>query len=59
MRLDSVLRKPNVTRNMILDYIKTKHHLYFLNTKLKDEQLFKFIDKILIKSGKGRLEKID
>lgn len=43
---------------MVLDYVKTKHHLYFLNTKLKDEQILKFIDKILVKLGKGRLQKI-
>ncbi len=36
MRLDSVLRKPNVSRTMVLDYVKTKHHLYFVNTKIKD-----------------------
>lgn len=36
MRLDSILRKNNVNRNDVLNYIKTKHHLYFLNTKLKD-----------------------
>jgi hypothetical protein len=52
MRLDSVLRKQNVNRNMVLDYIKTKHHLYFVNTKLTDAQLFKFIDKVLLKLGK-------
>ncbi len=36
MRIDSILRKPNVNRNDVLNYVKTKHHLYFLNTKLKD-----------------------
>ncbi len=34
------------------NYIKTKHHLYFLNGKVKDQLLLKFIDKILIKTGK-------
>jgi hypothetical protein len=52
MRLDSILRKSNVSRNDVLNYVKTKHHLYFINTKLKDEQIVKFIDKILLKTGK-------
>ena len=61
MRIDSILRKPNVNRNDVLNYIKSKHHLYFLNTKLKDEQILKFIDKILHRLGKSKqppLEKI-
>ncbi len=53
MRLDSILRKLNVNRNDVLNYVKTKHHLYFLNTKLKDEQILKFIDKLLQKLGKA------
>ena len=36
MRLDSIMRKPNVTRTDVLTYIKNKHHLYFLNGKVKD-----------------------
>ena len=52
MRLDSILRKPNVKREDVLNYVKTKHHLYFLSGKVKDEQILKFIDKILIKTGK-------
>ncbi len=53
MRLDSILRKLKVNRNDVLNYVKTKHHLYFLNTKLKDEQILKFIDRILHKLGKA------
>jgi hypothetical protein len=51
MRLDSVLRKPKVTREDVLNYIKTKHHLYFVGGKIKDAQLLKFIDKILLRRG--------
>lgn len=51
MRLDSVLRKQKVTRDDVLNYVKTKHHLYFANNKIKDAQLFKFIDKILSRKG--------
>ena len=51
MRLDSVLRKPKVTREDVLNYIKTKHHLYFVSGKVKDAQLFKFIDKLLVRKG--------
>ena len=51
MRLDSVLRKPKVTREDVLNYIKTKHHLYFVSGKVKDAQLFKFIDKLLLRKG--------
>lgn len=51
MRLDSVLRKPKVTRDDVLNYIKNKHHLYFASGKVKDPQLFKFIDKILLRKG--------
>ena len=36
MRLDSILRKPNVSRIDVLNYVKNKHHLYFLNNKIKD-----------------------
>lgn len=60
MRLDSVLRKNNVTRKDILNYVKTKHCLYFLNDKIKDSQILKFIDRILAKNlkGKPQLQKI-
>ena len=51
MRIDSVLRKPKVTRDDVLMYIKNKHHLYFANGKVKDPQLLKFIDKILLRKG--------
>lgn len=55
MRLDSILRKPNLTRMDVLEYVKNKHHLYFLNGKIKDVQLLKFIDKILARTGKGKI----
>ena len=51
MRIDSVLRKPKVTRDDVLNYIKNKHHLYFVSGKVKDPQLLKFIDKILLRRG--------
>lgn len=51
MRLDSILKKPKVTRDNVLNYIKTKHHLYFASGKIKDSQLIKFIDKLLYKKG--------
>ena len=51
MRLDSVLPKPKVTRDDVLAYVKNKHHLYFANGKVKDPQLLKFIDKILLRKG--------
>ena len=51
MRLDSVLRKPNVSREDVLNYVKTKHYLYFTSGKIKDDLLYKFIDKILMKKG--------
>lgn len=51
MRLDSVLRKPKVSRDDVLFYVKNKHHLYFANGKVKDPQLLKFIDKILLRKG--------
>ena len=54
MRLDSILRKPQVSRNDVLDYVKNKHHLYFLNGKIKDAQLLKFIDKILARTSKPK-----
>lgn len=53
MRLDSIMRKPNVNRIDVLNYIKNKHHLYFLNNKVKDQQLLKFIDKIIAKNSKN------
>ncbi len=52
MRLDSILRKSNVNRIDVLNYVKNKHYLYFLNGKLKDPQLLKFIDKILARTAK-------
>ena len=60
MRLDSIMRKPQVTRIDMLNYVKNKHHLYFLNGKIKDAQLLKFIDKILARTSKpkGNLEQI-
>ena len=51
MRLDSILRKPNSNRIDLLNYLKNKHYLYF-NSKLKDEQLLKFIDILLSKHKK-------
>lgn len=51
MRLDSVLRKPKVSRDDVLAYVKNKHNLYFISGKVKDPQLFKFIDKILLRKG--------
>ena len=54
MRLDSIMRKPNVTRIDVLNYIKNKHHLYFLNDKIKDVQLLKFIDKIIARTSKNK-----
>lgn len=52
MRLDSVMKVPNVSRDDILNYIKTKHHLYFVGGQVSNEQLYKFIDKILLRCGK-------
>lgn len=54
MRLDSIFKKSNVNRIDILNYIKNKHYLYFLNGKVKDQQLLKFIDKILSKLAKNK-----
>ena len=56
MRLDSILRKTNVNRIDVLNYIKNKHHLYFLNGKVKDTQLLKFIDKIVARNLKNKSE---
>lgn len=47
IRLASILAKDHATKEQILNYIKTKHHLYFVNGKIKDAQLYKLIDKIL------------
>jgi hypothetical protein len=52
MRLDSIFKKNNVNRIDVLNYVKNKHHLYFLTGKVKDAQLLKFIDKILNKVTK-------
>ena len=52
MRLDSVLRKPSVSKEDVLNYIKTKHYLYFVSGKVTDQLLYKFIDKILLRQGK-------
>jgi hypothetical protein len=54
MRLDSMMRRTNVTRGDILNYVKNKHYLYFLSGKIKDEQLLKFIDKIMLRMGKNK-----
>lgn len=54
MRLDSILKKINVNRIDVLNYIKNKHHLYFMTGKVKDVQLLKFIDKILARRQKGK-----
>ncbi len=54
MRLDSIMRKPNVNRIDVLNYMKNKHHLYFINSKIKDQQLLKFIDKIIAKNTKNK-----
>lgn len=52
MRLDSILKKNNVKQEDVFNYIKHKHYLYFLNGKVKDAMLNKFIDKILSRYGK-------
>ena len=52
MRLDSILKKPSVTREDVLVYMKNKHHLYFSDGKVTDELIYKFIDKILFRFGK-------
>lgn len=57
MRLSSILVKPNVTREDVLNYVKTKHYLYFMNGRVSDQQLYKFIDKILLREGKLSKEK--
>lgn len=54
MKIDSLLKQGNNNRIDILNYIKNKHYLYFINGKIKDAQLLKFIDKILTRTGKGR-----
>jgi hypothetical protein len=54
MRLDSILKRASSNRIDILNYIKNKHNLYFVGGKIKDNQLLKFIDKILSKTGKGK-----
>lgn len=58
MRLDSILRKPNSNRIDLLNYLKNKHYLYF-NSKLKDEQLLKFIDILLSKNKKKQKNEIN
>jgi hypothetical protein len=54
MRLDSILKKSSVNRIDVLNYVKNKHYLYFLNGKVKDAQILKFIDKILSKFTKSK-----
>ena len=49
-----MMRRTNVTRGDILNYVKNKHYLYFLSGKIKDEQLLKFIDKIMLRMGKNK-----
>lgn len=58
MRLDSILRQPNSNRIDLLNYLKNKHYLYF-NSKLKDEQLLKFIDILLSKNKKKQKNEIN
>lgn len=53
IRLDSVLRRSQINREDILNYIKTKHFHYFANGKVKDSQILKFIDRIMVRNGKG------
>lgn len=48
------MRKPNVNRIDVLNYIQNKHYLYFINGKVKDQQLLKFIDKIIAKNSKNK-----
>ena len=48
------MRKANVSRIDVLNYMKNKHHLYFMNGKIKDQQLLKFIDKIIAKNQKNK-----
>jgi len=38
----------------VLNYVKNKHYLYFVSGKIKDEQLLKFIDKIMVRMGKNK-----
>ena len=45
MRLDSILRRDSANRIDILNYI---------GGKIKDNQILKFIDKILAKKGKAK-----
>lgn len=54
MRLDSILKKSNVNRIDVLNYVKNKHYLYFINGKVKDAQLLKFIDKIISRFYKNK-----
>jgi len=49
IHLNSIMQKLNVNRIDVLNYIKNKHFLYFTNGKVKDTQLLKFIDRILLK----------
>ena len=53
MRLDSIFKKNNANRIDVLNYVKNKHYLYFLNGKIKDAQLLKFIDTIIARRNKG------
>jgi hypothetical protein len=59
MRLDSIFKKSSANRIDVLNYVKNKHYLYFLNGKIKDAQLLKFIDKIVSRRTKpAQLPKI-
>jgi hypothetical protein len=49
IHLRSVMQKTNVNRIDVLNYVKNKHFLYFVNGKVKDTQLLKFIDRIIAK----------
>ena len=54
MRLDSILKRGTTNRIDILNYVKNKHHLYFISGKVKDQQILKFIDKILARTSKSK-----
>lgn len=56
MRLDSIFKKSNVNRIDVLNYIKNKHYLYFVSGKVKDAQILNFVDKIIAKRNKSKVE---
>jgi hypothetical protein len=55
MRLDSIFKKSNANRVDVLNYIKNKHYLYFVNGKVKDAQILGFIDKIISRRNKLKI----